>query len=129
MINKVQLTCNWQLRYHLVMRWNKIDSKIEMKELGRTTQMNIHSTRSLIRTSHACLGHLAVVPGDFPAEVWEKYVCKTFKLKCDINFFEITLHPHRCLLENFPFIFGGCSWYSFGVMMIFILFIVINLFQ
>ena len=53
---------------------------------------------------------------------------KTFKLKCDINFFEITLPPHRCLHGNFPIIFGGCSLYSF-VVMIFILFIVINLFE
>ena len=37
-----------------------IDSEIEMKELGRSTQMNIHNTRSFMRTSQACLGHLAV---------------------------------------------------------------------
>ena len=37
-----------------------IDSEIEMKELGRSTQMNIHNTRSLIRTSQVCIGHLAV---------------------------------------------------------------------
>ena len=54
---------------------------------------------------------------------------KTFKLKSDINFFEITLLPHRCHLGNFSFIFGGCSWYSFVVMMIFTLRIVINLLQ
>ena len=53
----------------------------------------------------------------------------TFKLKCHINSFEITLPPNRCLLENFLFIFGGCSWYSFVLMMIFTFFIVINLFQ
>ena len=48
---------------------------------------------------------------------------KTFMWKCDINFFEITLLPHRCLLGNFSFIFGGCSWYSFVAMIIFIRFI------
>ena len=37
-----------------------IDSEGEMKELGRSTQMNIHNTRSLIRTSQVRLGHLAV---------------------------------------------------------------------
>ena len=37
-----------------------IDSEIEMKGLGRSTQMNIYSTRSLICNSQACLGHLAV---------------------------------------------------------------------
>ena len=43
---------------------------------------------------------------------------KTFMWKCDTNFFEITL-PHRCLLGNFLFIFGGIfvPWYSFVVMM------------
>ena len=49
---------------------------------------------------------------------------ETFTWKCDINFFEITLHHHRCVHGNFSFVFGGCSWYSFVVMMIFILFIV-----
>ena len=52
---------------------------------------------------------------------------KTFRLKCDINFFEITLPPHRSLLGNLSFVFGGCSWYSFIVIMIFTLFIIINL--
>ena len=52
---------------------------------------------------------------------------KTFRSKCDLNFFEITLSPHSCLLGNYSFIFGGCSWYSFAVMMIFIL--CIDLFQ
>ena len=37
-----------------------IDSEIEMKELGRSTQMNIHNKRPLIHTSQACLGHLTV---------------------------------------------------------------------
>ena len=32
---------------------------------------------------------------------------KTFMWKCDINFFEITFPPHRCLLGNFLFIFWG----------------------
>ena len=54
---------------------------------------------------------------------------KTSKSKCDINFFEISLPLHRCLLGKFSFIFGGCSWYSFVVMMIFTLFIAINLLQ
>ena len=31
-----------------------VDSEIEMKELGRKNPTNIHSKRSLIRTSHAC---------------------------------------------------------------------------
>ena len=35
-------------------------SDTEMKELGRSTQINIHNTRSLIRTPEVCLGHLAV---------------------------------------------------------------------
>ena len=30
------------------------------EELGRGTQINIHKTRSLTRTSQACLAHLAV---------------------------------------------------------------------
>ena len=58
---------------------------------------------------------------------------KTFMWKSDINFFEITIPPYqaprRCLLGNLPFIFWGCSWYLFVVMMIFICFIVIDLFQ
>ena len=41
-----------------------IDSEIEMKELGRSTQMNIHNTRSLIRTSQACLGHLDILQSE-----------------------------------------------------------------
>ena len=53
----------------------------------------------------------------------------TFRWKCDINFFEIILSPHRCLFGNLSFIFGGCSWYSFLVIMIFTFFIVISLFQ
>ena len=32
----------------------------QIKELGRSTQINIHNTRWLIRTSQVCLGHLAV---------------------------------------------------------------------
>ena len=36
------------------------EMKDDMKELGRSTQMNIHNIRSLIRTSQVCLGHLAV---------------------------------------------------------------------
>ena len=35
-------------------------SDTEMKELGRSTQISIHNTRSLIRISQVCLGHLAV---------------------------------------------------------------------
>ena len=35
-------------------------SDTEMKELGRSTQINIQNTRSLIRTSQVCLGQLAV---------------------------------------------------------------------
>ena len=35
-------------------------SDTEMNELGRSTQINIHNTRSLIRTSQVCLRHLAV---------------------------------------------------------------------
>ena len=31
-----------------------------MKELGRSTHINIHNTRSLTHTSQACLEHLAV---------------------------------------------------------------------
>ena len=54
---------------------------------------------------------------------------KTFMWKCDINIFEITLRHHKCLLGNFSFILGGCFWYSFVMMMIFTIFIVINLFQ
>ena len=44
---------------------------------------------------------------------------KTFMWKCDTNFFEIML-PHRCLLGNLLFIFGGIfvPWYSFVVMML-----------
>ena len=49
---------------------------------------------------------------------------KTFMWKCGINFFEITLLPHRCFLRNFSFIFWGCSWHLFVVMIIFICFIV-----
>ena len=30
-----------------------------MKKLGRSTQINIHNTRSLIRTPKVCLKHLA----------------------------------------------------------------------
>ena len=37
-----------------------IDSEGEMKELGGSTQMTIHNSRSLIGTSQVCLGHLAV---------------------------------------------------------------------
>ena len=49
---------------------------------------------------------------------------KTFMWKCDINFFEITLLLHRGLLGNLSFIFWGCSWYWFVVIIIFIRFIV-----
>ena len=35
-------------------------SDTEMKKLDRSTQINIHNTRSLIRTSQVCLGHVAV---------------------------------------------------------------------
>ena len=52
---------------------------------------------------------------------------KTFMSKCDINFLEITLSPHSCLLGNYSFIFGVCSWYSFVMMMIVVL--CIDLFQ
>ena len=45
---------------------------------------------------------------------------KTLRSKCDINFFEIALPPHSCLLWKFAIIVGDCSWYSFVVMMIFI---------
>ena len=48
---------------------------------------------------------------------------KTFMWKCDINFFEITLLPHRGLFRNLSFIFWGCFWYSFAVMIVFIRFI------
>ena len=34
---------------------------------------------------------------------------KTFRSKCDINFFEITLLPHNCLLWKFAIIVGNCS--------------------
>ena len=51
---------------------------------------------------------------------------KTFMSKCDINFFEITLTPHSCLLGNFSIAVGVCSWYLF-VVMTFIL--CIDLFQ
>ena len=39
--------------------------------------------------------------------------------KCDINYFEITLPRHSCLLANLSIIVEDCSWYSFVVMMIF----------
>ena len=42
--------------------------------------------------------------------------------KSDSNFFEITRPLHSCLLGNFSIFFGGCSWYSF-VVIIFILYI------
>ena len=51
---------------------------------------------------------------------------KTFIWKCDISFFEIILLPHRGLLGNLSFIFWGCPWYSFLVIIIFIRFIVEN---
>ena len=35
-------------------------SDMEIKELRRSTQINIHNTRSSIRTSEVCLRHLAV---------------------------------------------------------------------
>ena len=54
---------------------------------------------------------------------------KIFLWKCDISFFEITLPPHRCLLGNLSFTLRGHSWCLFVVMMIFIPFIVIDLFQ
>ena len=41
-------------------RWNLTFSDTEMKELGTRTQIVIHNTRSLIRTSQVCLRHLAV---------------------------------------------------------------------
>ena len=41
--------------------------------------------------------------------------------KCDINFSEITCPPLSCLLGNFSIIVRSCSWYSFVVMIIFIL--------
>ena len=47
--------------------------------------------------------------------------------KCDINLFEIARPPYRCLPGNFSIFVGDCSWYSFVVMMIFILYI--DLFQ
>ena len=42
-----------------------------------------------------------------------------FMSKCDINYFEITLPRHSCLLANLSIIVEDCSWYSFVVMMIF----------
>ena len=35
-----------------------IDLEKEMMELGRSTQINIHNTRSLILTPQVCLRHL-----------------------------------------------------------------------
>ena len=46
-------------------------------------------------------------------------LAKTFMSKCDINYFEITLPRHSCLLANLSIIVEDCSWYSFVVMMIF----------
>ena len=43
----------------------------------------------------------------------KKALGKTFMWKCDFNFLQVTLPPHRCLIGNFSFIYGGTSWYSF----------------
>ena len=53
----LQLRAGWNFR---LWRLNLIFSDTEMKELGRSTQINIHNTRSLIRTSQVYLRHLAV---------------------------------------------------------------------
>ena len=47
---KVKFVDGWNFR---LWRLNKIDSEIEMKELGRSPQ-NTHNKRLLIRTSHVC---------------------------------------------------------------------------
>ena len=47
--------------------------------------------------------------------------------KRDINLSEIKRPPHRCLLGNFAFIFVGCFPYSFAVIMILSLLLLIYL--
>ena len=56
---------------------------------------------------------------------------KTFRSKCNINFFEIAHLPHSCLLllGNFSLIIEGCSWLSFVVMLMMIFIICIVIFQ
>ena len=108
------------------LQW--IPTQNVMKKQKKNPQLNI--TDNILRSKYwviKAVFHLA----DF--RPW-RFFCWSFKKRTIVTklkqfsgenihlkvwFFEVTLPRHRCLLGNFSFILGGCSWYSFAMVMMF----------